>query len=226
MIQVICSPCFLVIVGVSRFKEERFELIIVDTSGRHKQEASLFEEMLALQSSMRPDQIVYVMDATIGQACEAQARAFKEKVDVGAVIVTKLDSHARGGGALSAIAATNSPIIFIGTGEHLDDLEPFRVQPFVKKLLGLGDIEGLLDKVQELKLEDNEELIKRLQHGQFTLRDMYEQFQNIMKMGPVGQILVCLASSPHSSSEAVFSPVHDSPHMYAYIAHVSAARFA
>lgn len=146
--------------------------------------------MLALQSSLRPNQIVYVMDATIGQACEAQARAFKEKVDVGAVIVTKLDSHARGGGALSAIAATNSPIVFIGTGEHLDDLEPFRVQPFVKKLLGLGDIEGLMDKVQELKLEDNEELIKRLQHGQFTLRDMYEQFQNIMKMGPVGQILV------------------------------------
>lgn len=176
--------------GVSRFREERFELIIVDTSGRHKQEASLLEEMLALQSSLRPNQIVYVMDATIGQACEAQARAFKEKVDVGAVIVTKLDSHARGGGALSAIAATNSPIVFIGTGEHLDDLEPFRVQPFVKKLLGLGDIEGLMDKVQELKLEDNEELIKRLQHGQFTLRDMYEQFQNIMKMGPVGQILV------------------------------------
>lgn len=76
------------------------------------------------------------MDASIGQACESQARAFKSKVDVGAVIVTKLDGHAKGGGALSAVAATQSPIIFIGTGEHIDDFEPFKVKPFVSKLLG------------------------------------------------------------------------------------------
>ncbi len=93
--------------GVNRFRAERFELIIVDTSGRHKQEASLLEEMLALQSAISPDQVAYVMDATIGQACEAQSRAFKEKVDVAAVIVTKLDSHAKGGGALSAYAPSN-----------------------------------------------------------------------------------------------------------------------
>lgn len=130
------------------------------------------------------------MDATIGQACEAQARAFKEKVDVGSVIVTKLDGHAKGGGALSAVAATNSPIIFIGTGEHIDDFEPFKTKPFVSKLLGMGDIEGLIDKVNELKLDDNEELIEKIKHGQFTLRDMYEQFQNIMKMGPFSQIMV------------------------------------
>lgn len=161
------------------------------------------------------------MDATIGQACEAQARAFKEKVDVGSVIITKLDGHAKGGGALSAyvflaffavsiilfisrlpcygkhiilkyffsVAATKSPIIFIGTGEHIDDLEPFKTKPFISKLLGMGDIEGLIDKVNELKLDDNE-LIEKIKHGQFTLRDMYEQFQNIMKMGPFSQIMV------------------------------------
>ncbi|UYV70530.1 K02A2.6-like [Cordylochernes scorpioides] len=136
-----------------------------------------------------PDNVIFVMDASIGQACEPQARAFKEKVDVGAVIVTKLDGHARGGGALSAVAATQSPIIFIGTGEHIDDFEPFKVKPFVQKLLGMGDIEGLIDKVNELKLDDNEELIEKLKHGEFTLRDMYEQFHNIMKMGPFGQIM-------------------------------------
>lgn len=129
------------------------------------------------------------MDASIGQACEAQAKAFKSKVDVGAVIVTKLDGHAKGGGALSAVAATQSPIIFIGTGEHIDDFEPFKVKPFVSKLLGMGDIEGLLDKVNDLKLEENTELIEKLKHGEFTLRDMYEQFTNIMKMGPFNQIL-------------------------------------
>jgi signal recognition particle subunit SRP54 len=88
------------------------------------------------------------------------------------------------------VAATQSPIIFIGTGEHIDDLEPFRTKPFISKLLGLGDIEGLIDKVNRLKLDDNEELIEKIKHGQFTLRDMYEQFQNIMKMGPLPQIIV------------------------------------
>lgn len=88
------------------------------------------------------------------------------------------------------VAATNSPIIFIGTGEHIDDLESFKTKPFVSKLLGMGDIEGLIDKVNELKLEDNEELLEKIKHGQFTLRDMYEQFQNIMKMGPFSQIMV------------------------------------
>lgn len=89
-----------------------------------------------------------------------------------------------------SVAATQSPIIFIGTGEHIDDLEPFKTKPFINKLLGMGDIEGLLDKVNELKLDDNDELIEKLKHGQFTLRAMYEQFQNIMKMGPFSQIMV------------------------------------
>ncbi|XKL68068.1 hypothetical protein PGB90_003559 [Kerria lacca] len=183
------DPVVIAQYGVEMFKKEGFEIIIVDTSGRHKQEASLFEEMLQVSNAIKPDNIIFVMDATIGQACEAQARAFKEKVEVGSVIVTKLDGHAKGGGALSAVAATKSPIIFIGTGEHIDDFEPFKTKPFVSKLLGMGDIEGLIDKVNELKLDDNEELIEKIKHGQFTLRDMYEQFQNIMKMGPFSQIM-------------------------------------
>lgn len=88
--------------GVERFKKENYEIIIVDTSGRHKQEDSLFEEMLQVSTATSPDQIIFVMDASIGQACEAQAKAFKDTVDVGAVIITKLDGHAKGGGALSA----------------------------------------------------------------------------------------------------------------------------
>ncbi|KAK7836007.1 hypothetical protein U0070_004098 [Myodes glareolus] len=183
------DPVIIASEGVEKFKNENFEIIIVDTSGRHKQEDSLFEEMLQVSNAIQPDNIVYVMDASIGQACEAQAKAFKDKVDVASVIVTKLDGHAKGGGALSAVAATKSPIIFIGTGEHIDDFEPFKTQPFISKLLGMGDIEGLIDKVNELKLDDNEALIEKLKHGQFTLRDMYEQFQNIMKMGPFSQIL-------------------------------------
>lgn len=183
------DPVVIANEGVAKFKQEGFEIIIVDTSGRHKQEASLFEEMLSIQSAVKPHQIIFVMDASIGQACESQAAAFKSVVDVGAVIITKLDGHAKGGGALSAVAATKSPIIFIGTGEHIDEFEEFRVKPFVSKLLGMGDLEGLIDKVSELKLDENEDLIEKLKHGEFTLRDMYEQFTNIMKMGPLNQIL-------------------------------------
>lgn len=183
------DPVVIANEGVDKFKQEGFEIIIVDTSGRHKQETSLFEEMLSIQSAVKPQQIIFVMDASIGQACESQAAAFKSVVDVGAVIITKLDGHAKGGGALSAVAATKSPIIFIGTGEHIDEFEEFRVKPFVSKLLGMGDLEGLIDKVNELKLEENEDLIEKLKHGEFTLRDMYEQFTNIMKMGPFNQIL-------------------------------------
>ncbi|XP_033635184.1 signal recognition particle 54 kDa protein-like [Asterias rubens] len=183
------DPVVLAADGVDKFKNEGFEIIIVDTSGRHKQEDSLFEEMLQVSNAVNPDNVVFVMDASIGQACESQSRAFKEKVDVASVIITKLDGHAKGGGALSAVAATKSPVIFIGTGEHIDDFEQFKTKPFVSKLLGMGDIEGLIDKVSELNLDDNEELINKLKHGEFTLRDMYEQFQNIMKMGPFGQIM-------------------------------------
>ncbi|KAI6175516.1 Signal recognition particle 54 kDa protein [Aphelenchoides bicaudatus] len=183
------DPVIIAQDGVDKFKQEKFEIIIVDTSGRHKQEASLFEEMLQVSNAIDPDNVVFVMDASIGQACEAQARAFSQTVKVGSVIITKLDGHAKGGGAMSAVAATHSPIIFIGTGEHIDEFEEFKVKPFIQKLLGMGDIEGLVEKVSELGLEENEELVKRLKQGQFTLRDMYEQFQTILNMGPFTQIM-------------------------------------
>lgn len=183
------DPVVIATEGLEQFKKENFEIIIIDTSGRHKQEDSLFEEMLQISTVCKPNNIIFVMDASIGQACEAQAKAFKDKVDVGSVIITKLDGHAKGGGALSAVAATRSPIIFIGTGEHIDNFEEFKTKPFISKLLGMGDIEGLIEKVNDLKLEDNEQLIGKLKQGQFTLRDMYEQFTNVKKMGPMSQIM-------------------------------------
>lgn len=183
------DPVVIAADGVKMFRDESFEIIVVDTSGRHYQEDSLFEEMLGVSNAIEPDNIVFVMDASIGQACEAQARAFKEKVDVGSVIISKMDGHAKGGGAMSAVAATQSPVIFIGTGEHIDDFEPFKTRPFVQKLLGMGDIGGLIEKVEELNMGDQEQLMKKIKHGEFTIRDMYEQFQNINKMGPLSQVM-------------------------------------
>ncbi len=135
--------------GVAFFRKQKYVIIIVDTSGRHKQETALFDEMKQVQAAINPDQALFVMDGSIGQACYAQAKAFKESVRVGSVIVTKLDGHAKGGGSLSAVAATESPIVFLGTGEHFEDLETFEAGSFVKRLLGLGDITGLLKTVNE-----------------------------------------------------------------------------
>ncbi|CAF1371064.1 unnamed protein product [Rotaria magnacalcarata] len=183
------DPLLVAMDGIETFRNDNFELIIVDTSGRHAQEESLFEEMLHISNGIQPDNIIFVVDASIGQACELQAKAFKSKVDVGSVIITKLDGHGKGGGALSAVAATKSSIIFIGTGEHIDGFEVFETKQFIGKLLGHGNIAGLTERMHELKLENNSRLITNLISGQFKIRDMYELFQTIEKMGPVGQII-------------------------------------
>lgn len=143
--------------GVEMFKEEGFEIIIVDTSGRHKQEQALFDEMKQVEQVVQPDEIIFVMDSSIGQACYDQALAFKKAVPVGSVIITKLDGHAKGGGALSAVTATESPIRFIGTGEHMTDIEEFEPQSFVNRLLGLGDLKKLFEVVKDILPEGQQE---------------------------------------------------------------------
>ena len=173
--------------GVEKFRKERFELIIVDTSGRHRQEEALFQEMIDIQTAVRPDETIMVLDASIGQQAESQAKAFKESADFGAIIITKTDGHARGGGAISAVAATHTPIVFIGTGEHMLDLERFTPQQFIQKLLGMGDMAGLVEHVQSLKL-DQKETMKHISEGVFTIRDLRDQISNIMKMGPLSKM--------------------------------------
>ena len=176
--------------GVSYFQKLKYEIIIVDTSGRHKQEDALFEEMKQVSAATSPNDIIFVMDSHIGQACHAQAEAFKKTVDIGSVIITKLDGHAKGGGALSAVAATESPIIFIGTGEHFEDFEQFNPESFIKRLLGMGDIKGLFEKVQEvISKESQEKLTKNLAKGIFSLRDMRDQYTSVMKMGPLDKVM-------------------------------------
>merc|ERR1712137_915720 len=176
--------------GVELFRKERYDLIIVDTSGRHKQESALFDEMKQVAEAISPHDVVFVMDSHIGQACFEQAKAFRECVNVGSVIVTKLDGHAKGGGALSAVAATNSPIIFLGQGEHFDDFQTFEPQSFVSRLLGMGDLKGLFQSITEaMPLERQPALLQKISKGKFSLRDLYEQFQNLQKMGPMSQIM-------------------------------------
>ncbi|KAI9777245.1 MAG: Signal recognition particle [Geoglossum umbratile] len=181
------DPAIVAKEGVEKFKKERFEVIIVDTSGRHRQEQDLFDEMVQIQRAVTPDQTIMVLDASIGQQAEAQSKAFKETAGFGAIIITKTDGNASGGGAISAVAATHTPIVFIGTGEHMLDLERFSPQPFVSKLLGMGDMQGLVEHVQSLKL-DQKDTMKHIAEGIFTVRDLRDQLSNIMKMGPLSKM--------------------------------------
>jgi signal recognition particle subunit SRP54 len=173
--------------GLKQFSEK--DLIIVDTSGRHKEEQELIKEMKMLEKSIKPDEVVLVIDGTIGQQALAQAKAFNEATPIGSIIVTKLDGSARGGGALSAVAATGAPIKFVGTGEKTEDIEAFVPSRFVGRLLGMGDLETLLDKVREAEISVPEKKAKAILSGKFTLTDMYEQFEALKGMGTFKKLM-------------------------------------
>ncbi|AMM54484.1 signal recognition particle protein Srp54 [Pyrococcus kukulkanii] len=193
--------------GVEHFKRKGVDLIIVDTAGRHKEEKYLIDEMKQISEVIKPHEVILVIDGTIGQQAYNQALAFKEATPIGSIIVTKLDGSAKGGGALSAVAATGAPIKFIGVGEKIDDLEPFDPARFVSRLLGLGDIQGLLEKFKELEkeVEFTEEDVERFLKGKFTLKDMYAQLEAMRKMGPLKQILRMIPGLGYSLPDEAIS---------------------
>ena len=168
------------------------DLIIVDTAGRHKEEKDLIKEMKDLEKSIVPDEVIMVIDGTIGQQALVQAKIFHEATRIGAIIVTKLDGSSRGGGALSAVAATGAPIKFIGTGEKVEDIETFVPSRFVGRLLGMGDLETLLEKVHDAEVKIPQKKTREILSGKFTLTDMYEQFSAVKNMGPFGKVLKML----------------------------------
>ena len=184
------DPVKVVSEGLKQFADK--DIIIVDTSGRHKEEKELIEEMKTLEKRINPDEVMMVIDGTIGQQALIQAKTFHEATPIGAILVTKLDGSARGGGALSAVAATGAPIKFIGTGEKTEDIEPFIPSRFVGRLLGMGDLETLLDKVREAEVQVPQKKAKAILSGKFTLTDMYDQFEAMKKMGPFRKVLSML----------------------------------
>jgi len=185
--------------GLKQFSDK--DLIIVDTSGRHKEEKDLIKEMKDLEKKVKPDEVMLVIDGTIGQQALLQARAFHEATPIGAILVTKLDGSARGGGALSAVAATGAPIKFIGTGEKTEDVEPFIPSRFVGRLLGMGDLETLLEKVRDAEIKVPEKKAKAILSGKFTLTDMYEQFEAFKSMGPFRKVLKMLPGMSYDLPE-------------------------
>jgi len=174
--------------GINKFKKS-CDVIIVDTSGRHKLEDKLIQEMKDIFQTAKPNEKLLVIDAAIGQQAGSQAKAFNDAVDITGIILTKLDGTAKGGGALSAAAEVGAPILFIGTGEHSNDFETFEPSSFISRILGMGDIKSLLEKAEySMKGKDVEKTAKRMMSGKFTLHDMYDQMDMLSGMGPLNKI--------------------------------------
>ena len=169
---------------------KKFDLVIVDTAGRDALSAALIGELKAVAAAVSPKENLLVISADIGQAAEKQATAFHEACKITGVIITKLEGTAKGGGALSACSVSGSPVKFVGLGEKAEDLEKFNPKGFVGRLLGMGDIEALLEKAQEaITEEEAKDISDKFLKGEFTLLDLYEQMQAIKKMGPIAKVM-------------------------------------
>ncbi len=166
------------------------DVVIIDTAGRDSLDEGLREELSRIAKVANATERFLVIDAQVGQAAGPVAQTFHDLVGVTGTIVTKLDGTARGGGALSAVATTGAPIVFVGDGERVQDLEKFESDRFISRLLGMGDIKGLIDLAPEdLDQEEAIRLTQRLMSGRFTLTDMYTQMEMMSKIGTVDKIL-------------------------------------
>lgn len=169
------------------------DLIIIDTAGRDALSDDLIEELNKINKAVNADENLLVIGADVGQAAEKQAQAFHETCNVTGVIITKLEGTAKGGGALIACSVTGAKVKFIGVGEKIDNLEEFDPKRFVGKLLGMGDLEGLLEKAREaITEEEAKDLGKKFLKGDFSLIDLYEQMEAMNKMGPLGKVMEML----------------------------------
>jgi len=177
------DPISIVKRGLEYYKSQDYDVIVIDTAGRHKEESALLEEMNEMNKVTNPALVLLVIDGTIGQQAYSQAKAFHDTAPIGGIVITKLDGTAKGGGALAASAVTGAKIFFIGTGERIDDLELFSPTRFVGRLLGMGDIKALLDMAKKLEIEADETQAKRLLGGKMTIEDFYSQMENVNKMG-------------------------------------------
>lgn len=166
------------------------DMVIIDTAGRHQLDQELVDELEQISELARAEERILVIDAQVGQSAGPVAASFHDLAGITGIIITKLDGTARGGGALSAVAATGSPIMYIGVGERVNDLERFEGDRFISRLLGMGDIRGLIDLAPEdMDEEEAMRLTQRMMSGRFTLNDMYKQMEMMSKVGTIDKLM-------------------------------------
>lgn len=176
--------------GLAHAKKNGFDTVIVDTAGRLQIDESMMKELVDVKKAVDPVETVLVADAMTGQNAVDIAKSFDEQLGLTGVILTKFDSDARGGAALSLKSITEKPILFIGTGEKTEDFEPFHPERIASRILGMGDIVSLVEKAKEtVDIENAKKLERKMARNEFTLDDMLEQFEQVNKMGSVSSLM-------------------------------------
>ena len=170
-------------------KLEKYDLILIDTAGRHNLDKELIKEIKELGKKIKPTETILVMPADIGQAAKQQAEDFKKALNITGVIITRMDSTAKGGGALTACAETNAPVYFITTGEKINDIEEFNPESFLSRLLGMGDLASLIEKIQSVTGEKEQKALQeKLSQGKISLEEVVEQTKSMNAMGGMSKL--------------------------------------
>ena len=211
------NPSQIVKNGLKHFENSNLDIILIDTAGRHKEEKDLLNEMKQINKVAVSDLALLVIDGTIGQQCFSQAEAFHETVPVGGIIITKLDSSAKGGGALAASAATGAQVMYLGTGERIDDLEKFSPTRFVGRLLGMGDIQAVLDLANRLEDEADGIRMKRISSGKMNMEDFYYQLEQVKKAGSFQGLLESMPGLSGMVKEDQLDKMEDRIETWRYI---------
>jgi signal recognition particle subunit SRP54 len=166
------------------------DVVLVDTAGRLHIDDALMEELAGLRDAAEPSEVLYVADALTGQDAVRSAEEFHRRIGITGIVLTKLDGDSRGGAALSAAAVTGRPVKFAGLGETIEALEPFEPARMVSRILGLGDVLGLIARAEEtVEKEQAEELVRKIRRSEFSLEDYRDQMRQLRKLGPLDQVL-------------------------------------
>ena len=190
--------------GLRYARDHGYDLVIVDTAGRLHIDETLMEELKRIEAAVNPNEILLVVDSMTGQDAVTVADTFNKALPVTGIILTKLDSDTRGGAAISVKQVTGKPIKFSGTGEKLDDIEPFHPGRMASRILGMGDVLTLIEKAQETVDEkEAEKLAKKMAQNAFDMNDLLEQMQQIKKMGSVRSIVSMLPGAAKISDENI-----------------------
>jgi signal recognition particle subunit FFH/SRP54 (srp54) len=179
--------------GLEYMQRNKVDLVIIDTAGRHRNEEELLKEARAIYDEAKPDEVMLVIDATIGRQAAAQTEAFMRYVPINSVFLTKMDSTAKAGGALTSVIKSGARIKFIGVGEDVDEIEVFDANKFVSRLLGMGDLEALIEKIRAV--EEEREIMEEIEEGKLNLLTIKKQLDSMMKLGPLSKIMELLPTS-------------------------------
>lgn len=196
------SPVAICRQALEEAKKKFYDVLLIDTAGRLHIDEELMQELTAIKDAVRPHQILFVADSMTGQDAVNQALGFDGKLDLSGIVLTKLDGDARGGAALSIRQMVGKPILFSGIGEKLDALEPFYPDRLASRILGMGDVLSLIDKVQQnVEQKEAARLQQAFQKQQFTLEEFQLQLQQIKRMGPVGGLLEMIPGGKKLASQ-------------------------